>query len=195
MHAARGLLALAIVCVAATWASAAEWQLKPFIGATYGGSTTYNIVQLFPPKAHFVFGASGMFLGEFLGIEGDFGHTSGFFQDSNNPLVTDSGVTTTTGNIVLALPRHLAEYTLRPYIVGGAGVMHIRIDYQQNVPNSSTLKAMDLGAGVTGFLTKRMGVSWDVRYFRSIDGTDSGQSVGPEHLSFWRASMALAIRI
>jgi Outer membrane protein beta-barrel domain len=196
MHAARGLLALAIVCVAATWASAAEWQLKPFIGATYGGSTTYNIVQLFPPKAHFVFGASGMFLGEFLGIEGDFGHTSGFFQDSNNPLVTDSGVTTTTGNIVLALPRHLAEYTLRPYIVGGAGVMHIRIDYQQNVPNSSTLKAMDLGAGVTGFLTKRMGVSWDVRYFRSIDRTiETGQSVGPEHLSFWRANMAFAIRL
>jgi hypothetical protein len=196
MHAARGLLALAMVCVAATWASAAEWQLKPFIGATYGGSTTYNIVQLFPPKAHFVFGASGMFLGEFLGIEGDFGHTSGFFQDSNNPLVTDSGVTTTTGNIVLALPRHLAEYTLRPYIVGGAGVMHIRIDYQQNVPNSSTLKAMDLGAGVTGFLTKRMGVSWDVRYFRSIDRTiETGQSVGPEHLSFWRANMAFAIRL
>jgi hypothetical protein len=166
MHAARGLLALAMVCVAATWASAAEWQLKPFIGATYGGSTTYNIVQLFPPKAHFVFGASGMFLGEFLGIEGDFGHTSGFFQDSNNPLVTDSGV------------------------------MHIRIDYQQNVPNSSTLKAMDLGAGVTGFLTKRMGVSWDVRYFRSIDRTiETGQSVGPEHLSFWRANMAFAIRL
>jgi Outer membrane protein beta-barrel domain len=195
-HASRGLLAVAVLLMCTMRAAAAEWQLKPFIGLTYGGNTSYNIVQLFPPRAHFLFGASGMLLGEFLGIEGDFGHTSGFFQDSNNPLVTDSGVTTTTGNIVLALPRHLAEYTLRPYIVGGAGVMHIRIDYQQNVPNSSTLKAMDLGAGVTGFLTKRMGVSWDVRYFRSIDRTiESGQSVGPEHLSFWRASMAFAIRL
>jgi len=196
MHDARGPLVLLILLTSATCASAFEWQVKPFIGATYGGSTTYNIVQLFPPKAHFVFGASGMLVGEIFGVEGDFGHTSGFFQDSNNPLVTDSGVTTWTGNIVLALPRHLAEYTLRPYIVGGAGVMHINIDYLQNPATSSTLKAMDLGAGVTGFLTKRLGVSWDVRYFRSIDRSiESGQSVGPEHLSFWRASMALAIRI
>ena len=52
------------------------------------------------------------------------------------------------------------------------------------------------GAGVTGFLTKHLGVTWDVRYFRSIDRTiEAGQSVGSEHLSFWRASMALAIRI
>ena len=196
MRGARGPLVLLILLTFATCASAFEWQVKPFIGATYGGSTTYNIVQLFPPKAHFVFGASGMLLGEVFGLEGDFGHTSGFFQDSNNPFVTDSGVTTTTGNIVVALPRHLAEYTLRPYIVGGAGVMHINIDYQQTSVTSATLKAMDLGAGVTGFLTKRLGVSWDVRYFRSIDRSiESGQSVGPEHLSFWRASMALAIRI
>ena len=101
MHAARGLLALAIVCVAATWASAAEWQLKPFVGATYGGSTTYLVVPQSGAKAHFVFGVSGMILSEIFGVEGDFGHTPSFFQDEANPfnpLVTDSGVTTITGN-------------------------------------------------------------------------------------------------
>ena len=142
-----------------------------------------------------------MLLGEIFGVEGDFGHTRGFFQDESNPfnpLVTDSGVTTTTGNIVAALPRHLAQYTLRPYVVGGVGVMHITIDYRENPGTSisSTLKTMDLGAGVTGFLTKHFGVTWDVRYFRSIDRTiEAGQSVGPEHLSFWRANMAVAIRL
>jgi hypothetical protein len=60
-----------------------------------------------------------------------------------------------------------------------------------------SLKAMDLGGGVTGFLTKRIGLSWDVRYFRSIDRTfESGLSVGgSEQLSFWRANMAVAIRL
>ena len=185
--------------LATATAGAAEWQLKPFIGATYSGTTSYLFV---PPsnKAHFVFGVSGVLLGEVFGVEGDFGHTSGFFQDGNDPLqlVNDSGVTTTTGNIVVALPRHLAQYTLRPYVVGGAGVMHIKIDYRDNpgISFSSTLKAMDLGAGVTGFLTKRIGVTWDVRYFRSIDRTiETGQSIGSEHLSFWRASMAVAVRI
>lgn len=180
-------------------ASAAEWQLKPFIGATYGGSTTYILVPQ-ENGAHLASGMSGLFLGEVLGVEGDFGHTSGFFQNSNDPfqLVTDSGVTTTTGNIVVALPRHLSQYTLRPYVVGGAGLMHISIDYRENpaISVATTLKTMDLGAGVTGFLTKHLGVTWDVRYFRSIDRTiETGQSVGSEHLSFWRANMAMAIRL
>jgi hypothetical protein len=198
MHAARGLLALAIICVAATGASAGEWQLKPFIAVTYGGNATYNLVPQPNNRAHFAFGASGMFLGEIFGIEGDFGHTPAFFQDPTDSfqLIPDSGVTTATGNFVVAVPRHFVQYTLRPYIVGGAGVMHVAIDYKQNLPTSSTLKAMDLGAGVTGFLTKHIGVTWDVRYFRSIDRTiEAGQSVGPEHLSFWRANMAFAIRL
>jgi hypothetical protein len=148
----------------------------------------------------FAFGVSGMLLGEVFGVEGDFGHTPGFFQDPNDPngLVTDSGVTTTTGNIVIALPRHLSQYTLRPYVVGGAGAMHISIDAFQNpaLSVSSTLKTMDLGAGVTGFLTKHLGVTWDVRYFRTIDRTiEAGTSNGSERLSFWRASMAVAIRL
>jgi hypothetical protein len=46
--------------------------------------------------------------------------------------------------------------------------------------------------GVTGFLSDRFGVSWDVRRFRSVGGQDPG-SDGPR-LSFWRANMALAIR-
>ncbi|HUK37121.1 MAG TPA: outer membrane beta-barrel protein [Vicinamibacterales bacterium] len=195
------LLALAVTGISTARASAAEWQFKPFLGATYGGSTTF----LFVPQlqsgapAHLVFGGSGMFLGEFLGVEGDFGHTPSFFQDSSNPiqLIADSGVTTVTGNVVLAVPRHLVQYSLRPYIVGGAGVMHVGIDYVGNpISTSSTLKTMDLGAGVTGFLTKHLGVTWDVRYFRSIDRTiETGQSIGSEHLSFWRANMAVAIRL
>ncbi len=54
---------------------------------------------------------------------------------------------------------------------------------------------MDIGGGVTGFLSKRIGLGWDVRYFRSLGtGEERGQSFGPEQLSFWRANMAVAIR-
>jgi hypothetical protein len=109
--------------------------------------------------------------------------------------VVDSGVTTVTGNVVVAMPKKLAQYTLRPYLVGGAGLMHIRYDTEGGLQTLSNFKAMDLGAGVTGFLTKRLGVSWDVRYFRSIDRTrEEGSSIGSERLSFWRLNMALAIR-
>jgi len=193
----RALLTIGFITLCFIRVSEAEWQLKPFIGATYGGDTSFALVQQSTGHSHLNFGGNVTFLSEIFGLEGDFGHTLNFFQGPEAPLVVDSGVTTVTGNIVVALPRHLAQYTLRPYLVGGAGLMHIAADDLQGaLPISSTLKAMDLGAGVTGFLTKHLGVTWDVRYFRSIDRTiENGQSVGPEHLSFWRANMAVAIRL
>jgi hypothetical protein len=189
------LAAVAIIMCAPRPASA-EWQLKPFIGGTYGGNTTFLLVRQSDNYGHVAFGASGLWLGEIFGVEGDFGHTRHFFQGTEAPLVTDSGVTTVTGNVVVAMPRKLTQYTLRPYVVGGAGLMHIRYDTVGGLQTLSNLKAMNLGAGVTGFLTKRVGVSWDVRYFRSIDRTiQNGASLDSEHLSFWRASMAMAIRL
>ena len=196
-------IAAAILFIYVPRADAAEWQFKPFIAGTYGGETTFLFVRQTLPAdnyAHVAFGVNALFLGEIFGVEADFGHTPGFFQGIEAPLVTDSGVTTLTGNVVVAMPKRLAQYTLRPYIVGGAGLMHIRYDtgpgLQVPLQTLSDLQAMDLGAGVTGFLTRRIGVSWDVRYFRSIDRTrEVGKSIGSEHLTFWRASMALAIRL
>ena len=60
---------------------------------------------------------------------------------------------------------------------------------------AETMGAIDIGGGVQGSLTNRIGVGWDVRRFNSISKTgDLGLSFGREQLSFWRASMALAIR-
>jgi hypothetical protein len=200
----RGRLGCAAIAAAFLYiyvprADAAEWQFKPFIAGTYGGETTFLFVRQTLPAdnyAHVAFGGNALFLGEILGVEADFGHTPRFFEGVEAPHVTDSGVTTLTGNVVVAMPKRLAQYTLRPYVVGGAGLMHIRYDLDGGLQILSSLQAMDLGAGVTGFLTRRVGVSWDVRYFRSIDRTrEVGQSIGSEHLTFWRASMALAIRL
>ena len=192
-------IAAALLFIYVRRAGAAEWQFKPFVAGTYGGETTFLFVRQTLPAdnyAHVAFGANAQFLGEVLGVEADFGHTPRFFQGIEAQFVTDSGVTTVTGNVVVAMPKRLAQYTLRPYVVGGAGLMHIRYDLVGGLQTLSNLQAMDLGAGVTGFLTRRVGVNWDVRYFRSIDRTrEVGQSIGSEHLTFWRASMALAIRL
>jgi hypothetical protein len=197
----RAFLAVAILMMLAPRPASAEWQVKPFVGATYGGNTTFVTYIALPGveqsnHGHTAFGVSGLWLSEVFGLEGDFGHTHGFFDGSDAPFVVDSGVTTVTGNVVVAMPKRLAQYTLRPYVVGGAGVMHIRLDTVGGLQTLSNLQAMDLGAGVTGFLTRRVGVSWDVRYFRSIDRTrEQGSSFASEHLSFWRVNMAVAIRL
>src|SRR5262249_30558752 len=140
--------------------AAAEFQLKPFIGATYGGDSTFlfvgpNTLAPNPNHPHLAFGVSALLIGEIFGVEVDFGHTPGFFQSSNTLPgvdVVDSNVYTLMGNVVVAMPQHLTQYTLRPYLVGGAGLMHVAFDTTQNVIQvSEQFQAMDLGAGVTGF--------------------------------------------
>jgi hypothetical protein len=188
------VLALLLLSPAQAWA---EWQIRPFLGLTFGGGTTFVDLEHAAGKPNLVFGVSGGLLGDVIGIDADFGHAPGFFQTDSQHLVLHSSATTLTGNIVIALPRRLAQYTLRPYFVGGAGLMYVRIDDSFGaLPVGKPLPAIDIGGGATGFLSDRIGVNWDVRYFRSVGSKveDSGLSFGAEQLSFWRASVALAIR-
>lgn len=192
----RSILLGLMLVVAVSAPMSAEWQVKPFLGGTFGGSTTFVDLEHAAGDLHLAFGASGMLLGEVFGVEGDVGHTPSFFG-SGGQLVTDSGATTVTANLVVALPRRMARYTLRPYFAAGGGLMRVTENDPLNVLTvSSTLPAMDVGGGVTGFFTDRIGVSWGLRYFRSVgDRTrQSGVTIGAEQLSLWRADMALVIR-
>ncbi len=170
----------------------AEWQIKPFAGIVFGGSTTFVDVEDAAGQAHFVLGANGSVLGEMLGLEADVSRVAGFFQDSED-LVASSSVTTLTGNIVIAMPKRVFQYTLRPYFVAGAGIMHAQTVTKLSGLNvTSTLPAMDFGGGATGFLNRGVGLNWELRYFRSFKGKEplSGSSFSPERLAFWRATMA-----
>lgn len=192
----RASLAAMLLAFVAPSRAFAEWQLRPFVGATFGGGTTLIDLDQAAGDNKLTIGANAVWLGEFLGVEGDLGHTPGFFERGTQILVVDSHVTTLTGNVVLALPKRLAQYSLRPYVVGGAGIMFARSDDGGALTVSRNLAALDIGGGVTGFFTNRIGVSWDVRYFRSIGaGDNKGLSFGNEQLSFWRATMAGVVRV
>ena len=193
-----GLLVCALLVLQPTtgWA---EWQLKPFVGVTFGSTTS---IILDPGeeagKRKLTLGVGGTWLGTFIGVEGDLARVRGFFEGPL--LVRSSSVTTMTGNVVLTLPRKYTEYGLRPYLVGGGGVVWVNIDQGQVGSDildvRTSLGVLDFGGGATGFLTDRIGLNWDVRYFRSVGGKEgTGLSFGKEQISFWRASMGVAIRL
>ena len=202
------LLALALVVLAPSQASA-EWQIKPFVGVAIAGATTLLDFEHAAGSPTRVFGVTSQLLGDVFGVEVDFGYAPGFFQSggesagqsvgcqtANTLCVVRSRVSTLTGNVVIAMPRRLTAYTLRPYFIGGVGLIHANSVLALGAPGvSETLPAIDVGGGVAGFLSKRIGLGWDVRHFRSVGkGDERGQSFGPEQLSFWRANMAVAIR-
>jgi hypothetical protein len=191
-----GLLSLTVLLVPSR-ATAGERQIRPLIGVTFEGGTTFVDSENAVGKPHAVLGVNAVWLREIIGVDVDLAHAPGFFQaDDPRHLVISSGVTTLTGNIVVAAPARKTEYGLRPYFVGGAGLMRVRIDHAFGVlPVAKTSPAIDVGGGVLGFITNRIGVCWEVRRFASLSRTtEQGLSIGAERLSFWRASMALAIR-
>jgi len=178
-------------------AYADDRQIRPFIGAALGGSTTFVDPERVFGKANRVIGASAVFLGEVFGGEIDVADAPGYFESGDNTLVRGSRVTTFTGNLVIAAPHRRTEYSLRPYFATGGGLMRVRTTTTFNVFDiAKVVPVFDVGAGVVGFITNRTGISWDVRRFQtfSTKSGKTGLSFGREYMSFWRASMALAIR-
>ena len=206
-------LAIPLLLVAPVSAGA-EWHFKPFLGFSFEPSTTLEgdiehaagltLSPEFDSQASSVmFGAAVALMGDVFGVEGEWTQAPGFFQTRDQDLVTSSGAQTFTGSLVVALPRRIAQYSLRPYLVAGAGVMRLRSDPNSRltpaVPIKDTLAAIDVGGGATGFFNERVGVGWDLRYFRSIGGEETGDPLVTtdglaKQLSFWRANMALVLR-
>jgi hypothetical protein len=180
-------------------AGAAERQIRPFAAVAFDGATTFvngDAVE----KKHAILGVNASWIGDLVGVEGDLGWGPGFFEPDVKNLVVahSSAVTTATGNVIVTLPRKWMEYTLRPYVVGGVGVIHVTYKDVFNVFNpSETLAAYDIGGGAVGFLTNRVGVAWEVRRFDTLKESSTLGISNPSpgaRLSFWRAGMALVVR-
>jgi len=192
------LLALAAVATAPPPALAADKQIRPFIGSAFGGATTFVDPDNVVGRPNFTWGVSVVTLGEVVGFDIDFADAPGFFEGDQR-LVLSGHVTTLTGNVVVAAPRRLTEYVLRPYAVGGFGLMRIhRDDYFNVFTVNRVAPAFDFGGGILMFLTNRIGTSLEVRRFQTIDrqGDEPGLLITccTERLSFWRAGVSLAIR-
>jgi hypothetical protein len=187
---------IALTLTAAT-ARAADRQIRPFIGVTFAGDTSIVDNEHAAGHAHTTLGISAARLGDIFGFDVEVARTPGFFQAGDVHLVQNSHVTTAVGDVVIAAPRRMSEYSLRLYFVGGGGIMRVvKSDLFQVFDIADVLPAFDLGAGAFGFLTNEVGVSWEFRRFQSLGGTRelTGLSFERERLTFWRATMALVVR-
>ena len=187
------MLSLLLAFPAAGWA---EWQFKPFIGTTLAGSSTFVLTEEAASERHLAVGGAVTWLGNVFGVEGEVTRVPGFFETDSAASALGSNVTTLTGAVVVTLPRKWAGYSLRPYLTAGGGLMRVGIDGQETLFDVyRTMNLVSFGGGATGFLTDRVGLNWDLRYFRTVGGEEgTGVSFGPEQVSYWRLSMGVAIR-
>ena len=164
----------------------------PFAGATFKTQTTLKIfdVPTIDPSAlssSVVLGVAGMWLSHsVLGVEGELAYAPSFFKLEGKPALVGSNITTFTGSVVLTAPLSLTRESLRPYFVGGLGLLHVGVADRINLnPVDRDLLALSLGGGVIGMVSDRTGLRFDLRQLRSV---------GDVRLSYWRATAGVTIR-
>jgi Outer membrane protein beta-barrel domain len=179
----------------------ADWIFAPFIGTTFAGSTALPDLDQGASSSQFIFGGSaGLWTSGIFGFEGDFSYAPSYFE-SDDPfgVITSSNVFTLSGNVVIATPVSITRESLRPYIIGGIGSMHVSIEelgsLLPDLLGARNSVAMNFGGGVVGFITPRTGLRFEVRHFRSLEhGEDFLTNESESLLSFWRATVGVVIR-
>ena len=175
----------------------ADWLITPFLGTSFAGETNLLIFEEGSGRK-LTLGASVAFLTDgILGLEVDVGHTPGFFEgDDPLGLVLTSRVTTVSGNVIVAAPLALTRESLRPYLVGGLGLLEARSKHAAGfLPVEQDLLGLSVGAGAIGFVTERTGLRFDVRHVKAISGVDGPFArPGVSRLSFWRATVGITLR-
>ena len=88
---------------------------------------------------------------------------------------------------------------VRPYVVGGVGLIRSQIDggTLANVSSSTNMFGWDAGAGVMGYFAQHVGLRGDIRYLRATSDLNSGITsldLNGNRLHFWRASIGVVLR-
>jgi hypothetical protein len=209
----RVLAVVAVLVLSSVAPARAEWQFTPFFGYTFKATSTFvdfdfDEDRVATDETRFNFGGAVRLIGDSpIGVEAYYVHTPGFFNPKSQfgialPLVLESRTYALMGNVVLATPRSWNRYGLRPSLSGGIGLMHASVDDQlQVIPYRVELLGMNIGGGAVGFLSERVGVRLDVRYFRNIKGVspedlaDFPVTAGdPVRLRYWTIGFGVVIK-
>jgi opacity protein-like surface antigen len=184
------ILASAAAVVLSPIPAHADGFVTPWIGSAFGSSIQNG-------QATLGISAGGMGAG-IIGGEADFGWSPSFFGTKSD--FGSNTVMNLMGNVIVGIPiggTHGGG--VRPYAVGGVGLIRTQIDGGTlgNVSSSNNMFGWDAGAGVMGYFNQHVGLRGDVRYLRATSDLKSGISsldLGGNQLHFWRASIGVVFR-
>ena len=180
----------AIAVVLAPSQARADGFFTPWVGSAFGsnirnGQTTVGV-------------SAGSMGAGIVGGEADFGWSPSFFGNQSD--FGHNTVMNLMGNLILGVPvggQHGAG--IRPYVVGGIGLIRTQIDGGTiaKVSSSDNMFGWDAGGGVMGYFADHVGVRGDLRYLRATHQLNTGVSsidINGDRLHFWRASIGIVIR-
>ena len=190
-------LTLAVVLCGPPRDARADYLFIPFVGGAFAGNTAFLNLEQGAGSTQWIFGGSvGWLSSGVLGFEGDFSYAPRFFERDNLAgEILSSNETTLSGSVIIAVPQSVTGYALRPYLVGGLGLMHSGITYLFFDPVDDNSLGLNIGGGALGFLSPRTGVRFELRHFRTLeDATNPANGEVSTRLSFWRFTVGVVIR-
>jgi len=173
----------------------AQGYVTPSLGVVFGNPSAKG-------QADFILDVGWLSRIEPLGFEFDVMYAPSFF--GNQGPYGENSVTTYMANVVLAGGgggrggRYSTgrRTSFRPYLSGGVGVMHevVTTPVVANRISNSDL-GLNGGVGVMAFTSRSIGVRADLRYFRDLIDTQSGNTTNIDFGSFhfWRASVGVIL--
>jgi len=184
------VLASAAAVVLAPIQARADGFVTPWVGSAFGSN-----IQNGQPSIGV--SAGGMGAGV-IGGEVDFGWSPSFFGNKSD--FGNNTVLNLMGNLIVGIPvggTHGAG--IRPYLVGGVGLIRSQIDggTLTNIASSDNMFGWDAGGGVMGYFNDHVGLRGDLRYLRATsDMTTHVTSIdiNGDKLHFWRASIGVTFR-
>ena len=195
MASTRVIAALAAVVITLAPAPArADGFFIPFLGVNFGGDSGKQFSEAFDTN-QFNWGASlGWMGGGIFGFEGDFGYSPDFYGKTD---AGGSSAYTLSANLLLGVPFGGQQgFGVRPYGLVGAGLLSSRSDFGDPEIDENNV-TWSAGGGLLVFFGTRVGIRFDVRYFRTFDdleilGIPIAQS--PGKVDFTRGSAGLVLR-
>ena len=191
---------LTVLCASPSPA-AADWLIVPFLGTTFAADST-DVLTPDGLSRHMVLGGSAAWLSDgLLGIEADVAYVPSFFDTSIalGP-VTQGNVTTLSGSVIVAVPVSITREGLRPYLTGGVGLLYgtpqgVSPNLAGFFSDDRNLLGINVGGGAIGFITRRTGVRFELRQFRSlVRAGDAFNRDRRSRLSFMRAAVGVVVR-
>jgi hypothetical protein len=184
----------AIALVLAPMQARADGFVTPWVGGAFGTGANTSVDN---GRGTFGVSAGGMGAG-IIGGEFDFGYNPSFFGTKTE--FGNNSILNFMGNVIVGVPLG-GTYGkgVRPYVVGGLGLIRSQIDGNAALftPSSSNnMLGWDAGFGVMGYFNDHVGIRGDIRYLRATQSLDTGAGnlFNGDMIHFWRPSIGVVFR-
>jgi hypothetical protein len=174
------LLTAAVTVVSLPRPARAEGFINPWAGVVFGNDTIENTVGSF--------GVSAGAAGTLAGFELNLGYAPNPFDEN-----IDNSELDLMGDVLIGPMVGSGGYGIRPFVIGGLGLIRTTLEGLEDTNDFG----FNVGAGVSGYFSRHVGLRADVRYFRTINAEepegldDLNIDLGEFH--FWRAQIGLTI--